>query len=93
MVRNQTEKITALTQKVDDLVIRMDSLSADNQSLKARMSCIEDKFIQLQQSQAPSKNFSEDNFINEILDGQSRSNMFYYFYLPEVAAGTVMVEQ
>lgn len=89
MVNSQSEKITSLTNKVDDLVLRMNSLAADNESLKSRVVCIEDKITLLQQSSADPNDVIGNNLINEILDRQFRANNIILFNLPEVESNTV----
>jgi hypothetical protein len=89
MVKQQSEKLTGLTTKVEDLVLRMDSLAADNESLKSRVACVEDKMTSLQQSSADPNSVIGNNLINEMVDRQSRANNIILFNLPEVHSDTI----
>lgn len=53
-IKSQSDELSALSRKVDDLVLRINFLSADNESLKSRIKIIEEKMTSFKQSAAGS---------------------------------------
>ena len=78
MMNSQSEKMSSLTSKVNDLTLKLDILSSDNESLKLRVSTIEDNLNKTNISNFSSSN----NLIAEMLDLNLNSRVvkktFYY---------------
>jgi len=66
-IKSHSDELSALSRKVDDLVLRMNFLSADNESLKSRITIIEEKMTSFKQS-AADRNPAFSNNLIEILD-------------------------
>ncbi|CAI6374024.1 unnamed protein product [Macrosiphum euphorbiae] len=79
MMNSQSEKMSSLTSKVNDLTSKLDILSSDNESLKLRVSTIEDNLNKTNISNFSSSN----NLIAEMLDIQSRQKNILLFNLSE----------
>jgi len=79
MMISQSEKMSSLTSKVNDVPSKLDILSSDNESLKLRVSTIEDNLNKTNISNFSSSN----NLIAEMLDIQSRQKNILLFNLSE----------
>jgi len=66
--KSQSDELSALSQKVDDLVLRTNFLSADNESLKSRITIIEEKMTSFKQSVAG----RNPAFCNNVIEMESR---------------------
>lgn len=68
MINSQSEKLSALTYKVNDLTSKIKSQAENCDSLKLRVSAIEDNMNTIDSFDISSTN----SLISEVLDGQHR---------------------
>jgi chromosome segregation ATPase len=82
-INSLSNKLLSLTKKIKELTVQLNTLSSDNDSLKLRVSTIEEKIKDLDNLGSTPNDVIKNDLIAELIDRQNRQNNVLLFNLPE----------